>query len=537
MRECGLLLIHRIKLIFFPLGCFFIIISSCMLDTSHNEPFMFLFAALFLSSVLLDAKFPILKKFQWLMLGLFHYSTQLNWCVILYYILMLSVFDEKKRYRKTLPISILLIIEYTIVRLTYVPIGTYTLFVTIFDLISAVVVVIVFHHVLRGEAEKQKLLEENSYLAAHDPLTGLLNYFGYMNQIQELVKEKHSFYLTLLDLQNFKSFNHDGLESGNEALSTVGQALKSIFPNAFGISRYAGDRYAILIPSESYTPSHIAQLLEPDELGYQVSFSITHYPEETDDLNQLIQRAEDKLFRIRREQWLQREEDLFRSEKMKVVGELAAGMAHEVRNPLTAIRGFVQLSKVQSYNIQPWYDVIMSEITRVTELTAEFLQFSKPHASNMRAESLKVCVERVVSLSESDAISRGHELLLNIQDDSLYIYMDRDKIVQVLLNLVKNALEAMDTPGQVNLEVSRLEQNAIIRIQDTGSGIPPEMLQQIFNPFYTTKDEGTGLGLSLCQKIAQDHEGSITVHSVLGSGSTFTLILPLYEPADGTFSI
>nr|WP_249435796.1 ATP-binding protein [Paenibacillus sp. Marseille-Q4541] len=498
---------------------------------------MLMLATIFLCSVLLDSKFPILTNFQWLTLGAFHYFTQLNWCIILYYILILSVFQEKKSYRKTLPISILIIVEYTIIRLTYVSIEPYTLFVTLFDLMTGFVVVFLLHHILRGEAEKQMLLEKNNYLATHDPLTGLLNYFGYMNEIQELIKDKSSFYLTLLDLQNFKSFNHDGLESGNEALSTVGQALTYMFPNAFGISRYAGDRYAILVPSECYTPSHIGQLLESDTLGYQVSFSITHYPEETDDFNQLIQRAEDKLFRIRREQWLQREEDLFRSEKMKVVGELAAGMAHEVRNPLTAIRGFVQLSKVQSYNIQPWYDVIMSEITRVTELTAEFLQFSKPHASNMRAESLKVCVERVISLSESDATSRGHELILDIKDDSIYIYMDRDKIVQVLLNLVRNALEAMDNPGHVIVEVSRLELNAVIRIKDTGGGISPDQLQHIFNPFYTTKDEGTGLGLSLCQKIAQDHEGSITVYSVLGVGSTFTLMLPVFEPADVTFSI
>lgn len=493
---------------------------------------MLLFAALFLCSVLLDSRFPILLNFQWLALGFFHYFSQLNWCLILYYILILSFFHKKKSYKEALPCSILVILEYTIIRLSYVPIEPYSVFVTLYDLISAVIIVFVFHHMLRGEAEKQMLLEKNNYLATHDPLTGLLNYFGYMNKIQELIKSKASFYLILIDLQNFKSFNHDSLENGNEALSTVGQGLTHMFPNAFGFSRYAGDRYALLVPSANYTPFSIGELLESDVLGYQVSYSITCYPEETDDLNQLIQKAEDKLFRIRREQWLQREEDLFRSEKMKVVGELAAGMAHEVRNPLTAIRGFVQLSKVQSYNIQPWYDVIMSEITRVTELTAEFLQFSKPHASNMRAESLKVCVERVVSLTESDAISRGHELTLHIKDDSIYIYMDRDKIVQVLLNLVRNAIEAMDTPGHVSIEVSRLEHNAVIQIEDTGSGIEQEELQHIFNPFYTTKADGTGLGLSLCQKIAQDHEGSITVHSVPGTGSTFTLILPVFEPID-----
>lgn len=480
-----------------------------------------------LLTVLLDRRFPRLLLVQWILLGIFHYFSQLNWCVLLYYIMIMSIFGNKQSYKQTLPISMLLILQYTLIRLSYVPLTEYNILVSVFDFLTSIFLVFLFHYVIRTESEKQLLRDKNDYLTTHDPLTGLLNYLGYMNQIQELISNKTPFYLILLDLQNFKSFNHDGLESGNEALSNLGQALTFTFPNAYGVSRYAGDRYALLLPTEYYEPGRIGSLLELDVLGYQVSYSIASHPEESTDYNELIMKAEDKLFQMRREQWLQREEDLFRSEKMKVVGELAAGMAHEVRNPLTAIRGFVQLSKIQSYNIQPWYDVIMSEITRVTELTAEFLQFSKPHASNMRSESLKICVERVISLSESDAISRGHQLSLEIEDDSMYIYMDRDKIVQVLLNLVRNALEAMDTPGEVQVKVSKVDHNAVVRIKDTGSGIAPEQLQQIFNPFYTTKEEGTGLGLSLCQKIAQDHKGSITVYSVVGEGSTFTLILPV----------
>ncbi|MFD1129396.1 ATP-binding protein [Paenibacillus sp. MER 78] len=522
------MLIHRLKLIFFPISCMLIIIASSILgQNAHRLCAMIVVSILLLLSVALDHKYPRFLWVQLILLGIFQYITQLNWCVLLYYIMIMTIFDKKQSYKKTLPVSVLLILQYTIIRLSYVPISAYNILVTIFDFLTLIFIVFLFHYVIRAETEKQLLRDKNDYLTTHDPLTGLLNYLGYMNQIQALISKKVPFYLILLDLQNFKSFNHDGLESGNEALINLGQALTSTFPNAYGVSRYAGDRYALLLPTEYYMPDHIGALLEMDTIGYQVSYSIVTHPEESADHNQLIMKAEDKLFQIRREQWLQREEDLFRSEKMKVVGELAAGMAHEVRNPLTAIRGFVQLSKIQSYNIKPWYEVIMNEITRVTELTAEFLQFSKPHASNMRSESLTVCIERVISLSESDATSRGHQLTLEIEDDAMYIYMDRDKIVQVLLNLVRNALEAMEIPGEVKIHVSRADSKAVIQIQDTGTGIAPDQLHQIFNPFYTTKEDGTGLGLSLCQKISQDHKGSITVHSVLGEGSTFQLILPV----------
>lgn len=227
---------------------------------------------------------------------------------------------------------------------------------------------------------------------------------------------------------------------------------------------------------------------------------------------------------MKREVWLKREEHMLRSEKLRLVGELAAGMAHEIRNPLTTVRGFLQIAKESRYNIEPWYDVLMEEITRVSELTGEFLQFSKPHAMNFRIQPLRDCVQRVVSLMESEAILLGHQLQLE-WDPTVQILMDKDKIVQVLVNLVKNAFEAMETQGTVSIRVSRDNGNACLTVSDTGPGIPEGHLEQIFHPFFTTKKNGTGLGLAICQKIIQDHGGIIEIEST-SQGTAFHISFP-----------
>ncbi|CAM2824397.1 ATP-binding protein [Paenibacillus sediminis] len=515
--------IHFLKIFFIPPICALIVISSLLLGREPNLVLLILFGCLFICSVILDQKCPRLKAIQFIFLGLFHYISQLNWCVILYYILAINLVDKKQKYRETIPIAVLLLVQYTAIRLTYVPLTCYNALVSVFDIITSFVVILLFHTMINIEAEKKRLSEKNDYLISHDPLTGLLNYDGYMKKLQMMLDQKIDFVLILLDIQNFKSLDRQNFGSGNETLINIAHELKKLFPKAYGISRYAGDRFALMLPPD--IEHEIDDLFDLDVLGFEVTYSTTRFPQEAEVIQELISIAEDKIFQKRRQLWQKRQDDMLRYEKMNVVGELAAGMAHEIRNPLTTIKGFVQLSKKEAYNIEPWYEVIMSEITRVTELTAEFLQFSKPHASNMRVGSLAKCIERVISLTESEASSRGHKLTLDIERDSV-IYMDRDKIVQVLINLIRNAFEAMETPGNVHVRVGQEENMAVIKIIDTGRGIPSSAISRIFNPFFTTKDEGTGLGLSLCQKIVQDHCGTISVNSKVGYGSTFVVRLP-----------
>ncbi|MBB3073433.1 diguanylate cyclase (GGDEF)-like protein [Paenibacillus baekrokdamisoli] len=436
---------------------------------------------------------------------------------------------NRRHFRYTLSISAGYSLLYTSVRLTYHPWDEYNLLVSIYDLFSFMLVVFVIQYILTAELERKRLQKRNKFLTFHDPLTNLLNYDGYINAVNDLVDNKKSnFVLLLLDFQDFKSINKESISCGNEILTKISIIIQTYFSNAVAISRYAGDRFALAIPTTENAVSDVQEILESRSLGYEVTYSMAMFPEEGSSSQQIITLAEDRLFQNKRVLWLKREEELFRSEKLKMVGELAAGMAHEIRNPLTTLKGFIDLSKSQSYNIGPWVDIITNEITRMNELTAEFLQFSKPHMSNMKPEPISGCLDRVKYLTESQAVSKGHCINLYNIDESILVVMDRDKIVQVLINLVRNALEAMVEPGHIHIQVKRMDtKHTVIEIQDTGKGIPEDVLPKIFDPFYTTKEEGTGLGLSICHKIIQDHNGILSVKSIVNEGSLFTITLPV----------
>ncbi|MGC5776714.1 ATP-binding protein [Paenibacillus pabuli] len=482
---------------------------------------------LFVASIYGEKRYPVLRYIHWIFLGIFHYFSELNWCNMLYYLLIMSMIQDKQRVTQTLPLSMLMVFEYTVIRLSYVTIDTYNSLVSMFDMLAVIVFIFLYHTLINSEAEKRRLREKNHYLTIHDPLTGLLNYEGYMNVLKETAEEQRSFLLIILNIQNFNGFDKEVEDNWSQVIKATGESVSKQFADAYGVSRYAGDRYAVILPEVQDIEERMASLLTGELKGLQVNYIISPYPGMSETLQHFITLSEDRLFQQQRSKWLKNEEEAFRSERLRAVGELAAGMAHEIRNPLTAIRGFLQLSRGQAFNIAPWYEVIMGEVTRVTDLTAEFLQFSKPQANHMKPERLGHCLERVMSLTESDAASRGHQITLQMTGEPVVVHMDRDKIVQVLINLIRNAFEAMADPGEVHIDLLQDGDQALISITDTGSGIPENSLATIFNPFYTTKEEGTGLGLALCQKIAQDHHGKITVQSEMGIGSTFTLYLPM----------
>ncbi|QCT02983.1 integral membrane sensor signal transduction histidine kinase [Paenibacillus algicola] len=516
--------IHKFKLMFIPPIVLFIIIASSVLDLESSLPLMLLSSVLLTGSMWLEKRFPHILLLQFGLLGIFHYASQLNWCLLLYYIQITGVIQYNWRFKHMLPCAALITIQYTAIRLTYSPLTTYSLLVSVFDIISSLVIISTFHNIIRIETEKKTLAKQNNYLMNHDPLTGFLNYEGYMKRVQQLTLSRTAFRIVLLDINNFQSLNAKDMTSANDILVRFSVHIRRHFAEMLAAARYAGDRFAILIPAYS----EVNGLDSFEDLGVQITYSVTTYPEEAGTFQEVISKAEDRIFQMRRETWLKSQEEFIRSAKMKTVGELAAGMAHEIRNPLTAIRGFVQLSKVQNYNIQPWYNVIMGEITRVGELTAEFLQFSKPHMSNMKLDSLSGCMSRVFSLCESEAASRGHAFTMEQVEGEVTVYMDRDKIIQVLINLIRNAFQAMENTGHVHLSLLTGDEPwALISVRDNGTGIPSEVLDRIFDPFFTTKEEGTGLGLSLCQKIVEDHGGYITVESTPGAGTTFTVKLPV----------
>ncbi|NQX69200.1 PAS domain-containing protein [Paenibacillus alba] len=226
------------------------------------------------------------------------------------------------------------------------------------------------------------------------------------------------------------------------------------------------------------------------------------------------------------------EEMVQRSDRLAMIGQIAAGTAHEIRNPLTSIKGFLQVLRrtfeVQGMNKEQSYtEVMLEEINRINELVNEFLLLSKPkHVSYERIDVTEV-LRGILPIINNEAILYNVHLQYEASYHLPEVIADRELLKQVFLNICKNGIEAMSDGGMLTIteKVETVDRNVCIDIHDTGSGIPMFVIDKIFDPFFTTKDTGTGLGLSVCQRIIHDMGGTIRVSSK-GFGTTFTISIP-----------
>lgn len=227
------------------------------------------------------------------------------------------------------------------------------------------------------------------------------------------------------------------------------------------------------------------------------------------------------------------EESVFQNEKLAMLGKMAAGVAHEIRNPLTSVRGFIQL--LQNDLIQMGKDeyvkIILSELDRVNLIIQEFLSVSKMSSPKKKFTQMRDILREVVLLCQSEAILRNCEIVSDIPDVLPSLMIDGKQMKQVLLNIVKNAFDAIDQKqGKIVIRADVESGNWLrIIIRDNGKGMDHETLSHLFEPFYTTKEKGTGLGLSMCYRIVENHNGLIYADSRLGEGTTFTVKLPLRD--------
>lgn len=216
--------------------------------------------------------------------------------------------------------------------------------------------------------------------------------------------------------------------------------------------------------------------------------------------------------------------------KLSIAGELAAGAVHEIKNPLSAIRGFVQLLE-KSFQYEDkrkeYSNIILKELDRLTDLIREFLIIAKPSEAKYTMKNINTVIKDMICLIEPKAIIYNILVKAYLSEDIPEIKMNVEHIKQVFLNLFNNAVDAMCDGGELFIASSFKDNNVIIEIKDTGQGISPDETDKIYEPFYTTKKEGTGLGLSICKKIIENHKGTISLNSKVGKGTTFTIILPV----------
>ncbi|MDQ1318221.1 MAG: two-component system, NtrC family, sensor histidine kinase HydH [Candidatus Poribacteria bacterium] len=227
------------------------------------------------------------------------------------------------------------------------------------------------------------------------------------------------------------------------------------------------------------------------------------------------------------------QERIYRNERLASLGRLAAGVAHEIRNPLSSIRGFAQYFQDKfspQTNDRKYSTAMVNEVDRLNRIIEALLDLARPMEPNLLSYSIEDVLNHAIQLVQADLDMKKVEIVKHIQDNIPDILMDRDQMIQVILNILLNGMDAIDDGGKITISISVKSNNIEIAISDTGSGIPQENLSKIFDPFYTTKKSGTGLGLSIVHRIIEEnHRGEIHVDSKVGEGTTFTIYLPVMK--------
>jgi two-component system nitrogen regulation sensor histidine kinase GlnL len=321
---------------------------------------------------------------------------------------------------------------------------------------------------------------------------------------------------------------------GRSARRVTGRTLKDVFPPETSLVRHLTDTLAT---GESRSESS-AVIEGPDGRPVHVSLVTAPLAGRSGAVTSAVAVVRD-ISRLR-----QLESEVRRGETLAAAGQMAVGLAHEIRNPLSAIRGAVQLMQRELGDEARWGDytaVLLKEVTRVNSIIEMLLDLGRP--VTLRAVPLNVhqLLERVALLLEEEATSLGVQFVRRYDPSLPPILADEDRIVQVFHNLVRNAIEAMPGGGRLTL-VTRLSMNPLftkvdlgqgqkslaeIQIADEGQGIPEATRDKLFTPFFTTKDRGMGLGLALCHRIVEEHKGAIQITSEPGRGTAVSCFLPI----------
>jgi signal transduction histidine kinase len=236
-----------------------------------------------------------------------------------------------------------------------------------------------------------------------------------------------------------------------------------------------------------------------------------------------------------------------RTDRLASLGTLAAGMAHEIKNPLVSIKTFTQLlpERYEDDDFrQTFFSLVGGEVKRIDRIVNQLLRFSRPAKPNLTATRLHEVIDSALKLMTQQLRQKNISLTLSLDASSDSIRADGDQLSQALINLFLNAIEAMTDGGRLTVRTKGVNPNGFsnaftserlvppqieVTIQDTGEGIPAEAITHIFDPFFTTKDQGTGLGLSVAHGIVHEHNGIIDAKSEPGQGTTFTILLPLLQ--------
>ncbi|ULT59149.1 PAS domain S-box protein [Neobacillus drentensis] len=224
------------------------------------------------------------------------------------------------------------------------------------------------------------------------------------------------------------------------------------------------------------------------------------------------------------------EERLRRTEKLTVVGELSASVAHEIRNPLTSLKGFVQLLQMENEKHQFYYRIMLDELDRINHIVGELLLLAKPQHLKFSTADIQKLLSDVISLLNTEAIYYNVQIVSSFPEEEIFIECEPNQLKQLFINLIKNAIEASSKEGSVEIAIHPAQgEQVMITVKDNGSGISKERLAKLGEPFYSSKEKGTGLGLTVSFKIVQTHNGTIRFNSQKNQGTSVDISLPIKQ--------
>ncbi|MBT2694005.1 PAS domain-containing sensor histidine kinase [Bacillus sp. ISL-55] len=223
----------------------------------------------------------------------------------------------------------------------------------------------------------------------------------------------------------------------------------------------------------------------------------------------------------------QTEERLRRTDKLSVVGELSASVAHEIRNPLTSLKGLVQLLQMEDEKHQLYYQIMIDELNRINHIVSELLLLAKPQQIKYSEADLQVILHDVISLLKSEASLHNIQIAFQVQSEPVMIECEPNQLKQLFINILKNAIEASSAGDVVSITLESFDNNVTVMVKDQGVGISKALLERIGEPFYSSKEKGTGLGMTVSFKIVQSHNGTIKFNSEPDKGTEVIVQLPI----------
>ncbi|MGH9946883.1 MAG: two-component system sensor histidine kinase NtrB [Pyrinomonadaceae bacterium] len=318
------------------------------------------------------------------------------------------------------------------------------------------------------------------------------------------------------------TFNAAAAEiTGFQAVEMIGKPIASLFPNineaidlSFG---HGGD------PEQP--PRFELDLTTPDGFAVRIGYSITQLYSETNETSGLIVTFQD-LTEIR-----SMEENVRRKDRLAAVGRVGAGLAHEIRNPLGAMRGAIQVLESTTPKESIHADlmgIIIRESDRLNKIITNFLSYARPDAGNFAEIDICESIREMVKLiRHSPDVSENHSIESELPDEPVIVNGDATQLKQIFWNLARNAIVAMPEGGTFKISLERIpNRNIRLAFSDTGRGMPQQKVEQLFEPFTSSSSGGTGLGLSIVYQIVRDHNGTINVRSAEGEGTVITVDLP-----------